>query len=159
VAVANRFKDRIRIFVALGISTKLSRSFTAIMPPRLIWMFFADPTVIAGTFSFNFCHKLPLPNGVSCAMSYDPVMQNDLTIVWWWFFDWWLFGRRFFNRRLGLVFVWWWFGWLFFGHTNCKQHVVRFAGRVRAVNLLQQQRLYGEQIPNRMHELVSSLVV
>jgi hypothetical protein len=54
-----------------------------------------------------------------------PVMQNALTILWWWFFDWWffdwwLFGRWIFNRWLGLVFVWWWFGWLFLGHMASK---------------------------------------
>src|SRR5262245_39065474 len=32
-------------------------------------------------------------------------------------------------------------------------------GGVRSVNLFQQELLYGEQIPNRMHKLVSSLVV
>jgi hypothetical protein len=56
-----------------------------------------------------------------------PVMQNALTILWWWFFDWWLFGRWIFNRWLGLVFVWWWFGWLFLVHIDCKHCVVRFA--------------------------------
>jgi len=47
-----------------------------------------------------------------------PVMQNALTILWWWFFDWWLFGRWLFNRRLGLVFIGWWFGWLCLGHIG-----------------------------------------
>ena len=69
-----------------GLCTKFSRSSTAIHAPRLIWMVFADPSVIAKTRHFHLCHRLRLTNGT--------VGNADaLTILWWWFFNWWLFGR------------------------------------------------------------------
>jgi hypothetical protein len=52
-------KDRIRIFIAIGVFAKLASGSAAIMLPRLIWVVLADPTTVA-EHTAGFTFAIPL---------------------------------------------------------------------------------------------------
>jgi hypothetical protein len=47
-------ENRIGIFLAFGILAAFASSLAAVARPGLVWMVFADPAGIAGTFSLRF---------------------------------------------------------------------------------------------------------